>query len=171
MESSILAGIIVGFIMGGAATVMTILAVALIVLSVVAKWQVFTKAGIAGWKSLIPFYNTYLTYQLSGLNPWLCIPILLAGCTSSLKLENYEGTTQTIISVVIIAVGLTAMVMEFKRATGTAKAFGKGTGFAWGLFFLEPIFEMILGFGEAKYQAPALAAADQQTSTEKTQEA
>jgi len=33
-----------------------------------------------------------------------------------------------------------------------AKAFGKGTGFAMGLFFLNLIFLPILAWGDAKYQ-------------------
>jgi hypothetical protein len=36
-------------------------------------------------------------------------------------------------------------------AKSTANAFGKGTGFAVGLFFIAPIFYCILGFGKDKY--------------------
>ncbi len=38
-----------------------------------------------------------------------------------------------------------------------AKSFGKGVGFAVGLILLSPIFIMILGFGNARYQGPAAA--------------
>ena len=38
-----------------------------------------------------------------------------------------------------------------------AKPFGKGVGFAIGLILLGPIFIMILGFGDARYQGPAAA--------------
>lgn len=35
-----------------------------------------------------------------------------------------------------------------------AKAFGKGTGFGFGLLFLNTIFILILGFGDAEYIGP-----------------
>lgn len=38
-----------------------------------------------------------------------------------------------------------------------AKSFGKGAGFAIGLILLAPIFILILGFGDARYQGPAAA--------------
>ena len=31
------------------------------ILVLVARWKVFDKAGIAGWKSLIPIYSDYCT--------------------------------------------------------------------------------------------------------------
>lgn len=30
------------------------------ILTVIAKWRIFTKAGLAGWKSIIPIYSDYL---------------------------------------------------------------------------------------------------------------
>jgi hypothetical protein len=38
-----------------------------------------------------------------------------------------------------------------------AKSFAKGVGFAIGLILPPPIFIMILGFGDARYQGPAAA--------------
>ena len=35
-----------------------LLLVAFLVLNIVANWKIFTKAGQAGWASIIPFYNT-----------------------------------------------------------------------------------------------------------------
>ena len=33
-----------------------------------------------------------------------------------------------------------------------AHRFGRSTGFGWGLALLSPIFALILGFGDARYQ-------------------
>jgi hypothetical protein len=38
-----------------------------------------------------------------------------------------------------------------------AKSFGKGAGFALGLLFLNLIFMLILGFGDARYVGPVAA--------------
>ena len=35
------------------------------VLQVIARWKVFTKAGEAGWKAIIPVYNEYVMYKIS----------------------------------------------------------------------------------------------------------
>ena len=44
-------------------------------LHVVAAWRIFTKAGEAGWKSIIPIYSTYITYKISWKKKRLCVRI------------------------------------------------------------------------------------------------
>jgi len=95
------------------------------VLVIVAEWKIFTKAGKEGWKALIPVYNAYTMLQILNMEPMLCFLTLLPGANFML-----------------------GIVMNVKLA----KSFGKSTGFAVGLILLEPIFEMILGFGQAKYK-------------------
>lgn len=41
------------------------IALAILVLGCVAKWQLFEKAGEAGWKSLIPYYGKYVYCKLA----------------------------------------------------------------------------------------------------------
>ncbi|MBQ7802600.1 signal peptidase I [Candidatus Saccharibacteria bacterium] len=104
---------------------MVLLILAWVVLIIVAEWKIFKKAGKDGWKSLIPVYNAYTMLQILNMEPMLCFLSLLPGANFMLNI-----------------------VMSVKLA----KSFGKGTGFAVGLILLEPIFEMILGFGDAKYK-------------------
>ena len=95
------------------------------VLVIVADWKIFTKAGKEGWKSLIPVYNAYTMLQILNMEPMLCFLTIVPGANFML-----------------------GIVMSVKLA----KSFSKSTGFAVGLILLEPIFEMILGFGQAKYK-------------------
>ncbi len=37
---------------------------AILVVLLVAQWKMFSKAGEAGWKCLIPFYNNYIFYKI-----------------------------------------------------------------------------------------------------------
>ncbi len=106
------------------------LAVLLVVyiLVVIAMWKVFTKAGKPGWASLIPVYNMVVMYQIVGLNPWLLLLYLI-------PFVNW----------------IAALVLSIMLNIKLAKVFGKSTGFAIGLIFLNPIFLLILGFGDAKY--------------------
>ena len=41
------------------------------VLSIIAMWRIFTKAGKPGWASIIPVYNMVVLFQIVGMNPWL----------------------------------------------------------------------------------------------------
>ena len=51
---------------------------ALLLLVIVAHWEVFAKAGRPGWVIFIPFYNLYVCMQISSKPGWwwvlLCIP-------------------------------------------------------------------------------------------------
>ena len=98
------------------------------VLVIIAMWKVFTKAGKPGWASLIPVYNMVVMYQIVGLNPWLLLLYLI-------PVVNW----------------IAALVLSIILNVKLAKVFGKSTGFAIGLIFLNPIFLLILGFGDAKY--------------------
>lgn len=111
----------------GGAGVIIVIYLALIVLGIVGFWKVFTKAGEAGWKSIIPFYNVYTLLKIVGRPGWWLILFFI-------PFVNF-------IIWIIVALDL-------------AKSFGKGTGFGVGLIFLGFIFMLILGFGDAKYVGP-----------------
>lgn len=105
----------------------TIIALILIVLIIVANWKIFEKAGEAGWKAIIPFYNLYTKYKMFWGNGWLFL--------------------LTIIPVVNVIVGI---IVNHKMS----KAFGHGLGFTLGLVFFPYIFCMILGFNGDEYLGP-----------------
>ncbi len=115
----------------GVSTVYVILSLAISVLTLVAMWKIFVTAGRAGWKCLIPFYNTYCLYDIAWGNGWLFL-LMFVPCVN-------------------VVVGI---MMLFKLA----KAFGQGTGFGFGLLFLNTIFILILGFGSAEYVGPQVSA-------------
>ena len=41
-----------------------LLVVAYFVISIIANWKIFTKAGQAGWKTLIPIYNGMVLFKI-----------------------------------------------------------------------------------------------------------
>lgn len=98
------------------------------VLVIVAMWKIFTKAGEAGWKSIIPIYNYIVLLQIVGLHPALVVLALI-------PFVNFIG----------------APVLSILIAIKLAKAFRKGTGFIIGLILVAPIFYLMLGFGNAEY--------------------
>lgn len=100
---------------------------ALCVVSLIASAKIFSKAGIAGWKVIVPFYSNYLQYKLVFGNGWLFL----------LNLIPFVGYVMP-------------CVLEFKLA----KAFGKSTGFAILSLFFSPITRLMLGFGDCEYIGP-----------------
>ncbi len=43
---------------------------ALAIASIVGMWKMFEKADEPGWKSIIPFYNIYTYFRITGRNGW-----------------------------------------------------------------------------------------------------
>ena len=106
--------------------------IAIIVAVIAGWWKIFTKAGEAGWKSIIPVYNFIVILKIVGREWWWVILMLI-------PIVNF-------IILIIVSLDL-------------AKSFGRGTAFGIGLAFLSFIFAPILGFGSDTYKGPAAKAA------------
>lgn len=94
------------------------------ILMIIAMWKIFTKAGEAGWKAIIPIYSTYILFKIIYGSGWRFLLMLIP---------------------------IVGIVISIMMDIDLARSFKKGTGFAIGLIFLYPIFLMILGFGDATY--------------------
>lgn len=99
-----------------------------IVLLIVSLWKVFVKAGQPGWAAIIPLYNWYILVKIAS-KPWWWFLLLF--------------------------IPLVNIVIVFLVFLAIAGNFGKGTGFAVGLFFLGFIFFPILAFSDAQYSEVA----------------
>ena len=121
--------------------IMIILAIAVAVVCLIAKYKVFKKMGIDGWKSLIPMVSDYCQMEATGVNQkWLLVATF--------------GSIVMIIPILGYLAFLAAMIyMAVLMNVSLAKAFGKSTGFAVGLILLNPIFLCILAFSkDAKFE-------------------
>ena len=106
---------------------------ALVALAAAGMWATFSKAGIDGWKSLIPIYNVVLWLQIANKPAWW---LLLLLCP--------------IVNVVFMIL----VTLEI------AKRFGRGPGFGIGLAFLPFVFYPILGWGAAQFEDALMVAPD-----------
>lgn len=98
------------------------------IISGLAFYGVFTKAGKPGWAGFVPIYNWIVLLEVSGRPAWWIILFLIP-----------------FLNVVIWIIVMLDL----------AKSFGKGAGFAIGLILFSWLFMMILGFGSASYLGPA----------------
>lgn len=101
---------------------------AILVVILVAHWKIFVKAGQAGWKSLIPFYNAYVLLQIVGRPGWWLLLFLVPFIN--------------IVIAVIVAIDL-------------AKSFGRSEVFGIvALFLFSLVGYVMLAFGKDKYLGP-----------------
>ncbi len=94
------------------------------VLVLISEWKVYEKMGREGWEGIVPLYNVYVLFQVLYGSGWRFLLLLI---------PIYD------------------IYLIFKVNIDLAHAFNKSTGFGIGLVFLTPIFNMILGFGDAVY--------------------
>lgn len=133
---------------GGSATGTSIALISLLilgiwVLSIVALWKVFTKAGVPGWKSIIPIYNYWILFEMAGKPGWWAL-IGVAG----------------IIPILGIIASIVAFVLYVIAALELGKAFGKSTTFTViALIIFSLVGLLIVGFDDSKYKKPASAPA------------
>ena len=113
---------------GGGLGILLFIYLALFVVFIASFWIIFTKAGEAGWKSLIPIYNLIILLKIVGREWWWILLMLIP-----------------IVSLVILIIVYNDL----------SKSFGKGTGFTVGLILLSFVFFPILAFGPARYLGPA----------------
>lgn len=110
---------------GGSLAIILAIYLIVIVLSVVAFWRIFTKAGQAGWKAIIPLYNTVIILRIVGLSGWYVLLYL--------------------VPFVNIAVSIWVIYR-------LAKSFGYGIGVT--ILSIFAIGPLIIAFGDSKYIGP-----------------
>lgn len=113
---------------------------------VIADWKIFTKAGEAGWKSIIPIYNGYILYKISWKTSVFWITVVLALIGGILN-----GIGNPVTSVIGVILNIVVIVIGIMQSYKLSKAFGHAVGFTVGLVLLPPIFTLILGFGSSEY--------------------
>lgn len=129
-------------------TALAILLITFYVLLVIADWKIFTKAGQAGWKSIIPIYNSYVEYDICWSGMYGIIFIVLTVISGYLNPGEGAPTWKLVAALVC---GIVACVMHVVESIKLSKCFGKGTGFGIVLFLFGPIGRLILGFGDSEY--------------------
>lgn len=144
-------GFLLGGIFGFVATLIPFL-IAFYVLLVIAWWKIFTKAGEKGWKSLIPFYNSYILFKIfwNTKTFWIILAVSLGGSLLASILTNFN--IAVVPEIVNLGVAIYALVIDILLSIRESKSFGHGGGFAVGLIFLPNIFTLILGFNKDKYK-------------------
>ncbi len=96
--------------------------VGLIAFSLRGLWLIFEKAGVEGWKAVIPTYHHVIITRLAGLSAWWTLPLLLI---IPVFAAHNKGAKVLCLLLLFIWWGWLCQRI--------AKRFGKGIGFGLGL--------------------------------------
>lgn len=110
----------------------------LIVFYVVCLWKVFEKAGVEGWKAIIPGYNGWVLAEIAGKPGWWGI----IGFAGVVPILGWIASIASLVLYVIICIEL-------------SKKFGKDPAFAALLVLVSIVGFAILAFGKATYKGSA----------------
>jgi hypothetical protein len=114
------------FLSFGVMLAIWLIAMVFAVISIVALWKIFTKAGQPGWAAIIPIYNYYIMLKIAGRPGWWL-------------LLYFIPLVQIIVSAIV--------AMDIAQAFGRSKTFG-----VVALWLFSIIGYLILGFGNDTYK-------------------
>lgn len=109
---------------------LTIWGIALVlgIITAVALWKIYAKAGKPGWAAIVPIYNTWVLFEIVGFPAWVAI----------LQLVPF--------------VNFVVAIMQIVAYYKLVKLFGKGDGFAVATIFFPFVTLPILAFSDAQFQ-------------------
>ena len=117
--------------------VVIIVALAISIVVIIAKWIIFKKASRKPWESLIPVHSDIVVMELGGIETYwyfLCL-------TAVIPFIGWLGP----------------IVLYFWENINLAKAFGKSVGYGILMSFFPFVCYPILAFGSAQYIGPQTA--------------
>ncbi len=141
-------------------TMLTVILLAILVIIIMSQWVIFEKMGLAGWKCLIPFYNTWLIYEKTfGDGAYMFVPFVIAIAQKIVSFVTapifLASASMGIVANIVIIILFSAASITFGVITTIrlAHSFGKyGFWYILGMMLFAPIFQLIIAFGDAQYQ-------------------
>lgn len=140
-------GMALGAFLGAYFGMVCLFIIVITVLSIIANWKVYTKAGREGWKCLIPVYNVYVLYDMVWETKqfWIYLGLMIGSAVFSALGSNL------FVALVSLALSIAILVWSIRLLHHLSVCFGHGPAFTVGLVLLNTVFVMILAFGDSKY--------------------
>jgi hypothetical protein len=111
-----------------------LISMAVAIVSIIAMWKLFAKAGKPGWAAIVPIYNIIVWCEIVGRPLWW---------------------------ILLMFVPLVQIFVILALSIDLAKSFGKDITFGVLLFFFQPIMLLLLAFGkDTHYVGPVALGTD-----------
>lgn len=121
------------------------------ILTIIAWWKVFKKAGEPGWKSIVPLYDGHVLYGLCWKSIYFWISTICLLASTAILQFSPNQTPALLPGILAVVLFIVSGVISIKFNFKLSRAFGHGVGFGIGLWLLHTIFSLILGFGKSEY--------------------
>lgn len=128
----------------------------IILLGIIARLLLFKKANKNPIHALIPFYGIYEYYSIFWKGIYGIIIFLLSNLFYILLPKDVNLLMAGPIGYFCLLIYLTKSAISLTAMIKLAKSFEKNLAFAYGLFFLESIFVIIIGLDKSEYLGPTL---------------
>lgn len=94
-----------------------ILALVWWILQIIANWNIFTKAGETGWKSLIPIYGDYVSYKIAWQTSYFWLSFILGIVASYIASANlnesmFLAMIATLLRIVIAVINIISCIVS-----------------------------------------------------------
>jgi hypothetical protein len=99
--------------------------IGLYLLGIVGLWRIFSKAGEAGWKAIVPIWSIVVLLRIVGRPRWWLVLFLIP--------------LVDVVAGIVVSLDL-------------ARCFGRGEGFGAGLAIVPALFWILLGFNSDRYE-------------------
>lgn len=118
-----------------------------------AEWRLFAKAGEKSWKSLIPFYNLFVSHHLIGMSHfWFILDIIF--WAAEIYMEIFKifpvWVEEAFFSIAIVL----TIISEIIHIMKLCYCYTKSELFGIGLFLVPSLFSMIFAYGKSEYNPP-----------------
>ena len=133
--------------------IVLLLALAFAIVTLIANWKIFEKAGVEGWKAIIPYYNTFKLAQIAG---WLMIGLSVGYLVITFAIQFFmlmTASDDAMYAVIMILFYLSCMVFSLAVAALNGyirfmlgKSFGKPTVWNVLMIFFSPFLTIAMGF-------------------------
>ncbi len=135
------------------AGILLIVVLVLAVLTIIANWKLFEKAGEPGWSAIIPFYSSYQMAKIGTGNETLCWTFVALSIVDFV-LGRIKGDNGIIVTLALL-VSLALLVISCYVYYKYTQSFGQSTGMCILAIFFAPIIYMIMAFSSStEYVGP-----------------
>lgn len=136
------------------ATAFSVFLIIVTIMVIIAEWRILTKAGEKGWKSLIPFYNIYISHHIVGMKHfWFVLEVIVWSIEFVLAiLEPVPDWAELAFG---IPTALITLISALIHINLLCNCFGKGSWYKICMIFVPEVIMMIIAFGKAEYTKPA----------------